>query len=540
MKILAFLYDTARNMRGDPDFYENLLNRISHYGYNMFCLNLEYRFNFPSHPEVAPEGSLDPDDIRKLDLKAKALNIELVPFANCACHTEGFLALEKFRYLGMNLKGRNEQLKVGIEESYTLITELYDDLFKCFSSKYFHIGADEIRWLHKEFPDLTDGQRWNKATDFVLKICAYVQKHGKTVMLSGDMWANHPENRQSVKRMPEGIIICDRHYYGVRKFEPAKTIEAHNFFKSTGIRFLATTSVNGYYSAPPILSQNTEDNIVEFTRLNNELDGDGVFLTSWEYSKGGIFSAHWPFIYLQSRVFIDNRYDNNFYREYTAAEWGIDNDLLEQWYQYIDKDTQAYFEPLYESYGQITTQACIRMLRTELLARPNIFKGLDNIIWLCEEHINALTESAGKALLIAEKMSALAVQRKEESEALLEWSKTYLAILKICSLYLSLKLTYHEAAVYQFKDEASFNKYLNKCLDILNEMKKNMNILCKWEDRQIKLDNHAPSENWYIKTALKDLQNRYDKLRKAKFTCKALELFENFVAHPTDFTGRLF
>ncbi|MBQ6876217.1 MAG: hypothetical protein IJN46_08295, partial [Lachnospiraceae bacterium] len=79
MHIKAVLYDVGRDQGGREEFYENLIVRLADYGYNMLILNIEYRFHFSSHPEIAMPDSLTPDAVRRLDKIAKEHNMQLVP-----------------------------------------------------------------------------------------------------------------------------------------------------------------------------------------------------------------------------------------------------------------------------------------------------------------------------------------------------------------------------------------------------------------------------------------------------------------------------
>jgi len=98
-RIKGMLYDVGRDLRGDEKYYQELIKRLADYGYNMILLNLEYRFFFPSHPEIGMPDSLTPDIIQRLDKFARSYNIELVPFMNCAGHCNGIGMTEKYNHL---------------------------------------------------------------------------------------------------------------------------------------------------------------------------------------------------------------------------------------------------------------------------------------------------------------------------------------------------------------------------------------------------------------------------------------------------------
>ena len=191
MQIKGMMYDVGRDQRGDDEkFYQELIKRLSGYGYNMLMLNLEYRFCFPSHPEIGMPDSLTPEMVRRLDAFAQSYGVELVPFMNCAGHCEGIGMTEKYNYLCADDMQSNsvEQLCVNSAEAEQFMLDLFDDLYGCFSSKYFHIGGDEIRGLAKLYPDMDPDERMRIGVNFLNRMIADVKSKGKIPMMWGDMF----------------------------------------------------------------------------------------------------------------------------------------------------------------------------------------------------------------------------------------------------------------------------------------------------------------------------------------------------------------
>ncbi len=535
MKIQGLLYDIARGLRGDVKYIEELIPRLSSYGYNMLVLHLEYRFQFRSHPVIGPEDSLRPEDVVYLDGIAKEYGIELVPCVNCAGHCEGILLLEKYKSLGVDPTGMTkgvEQLIVGDEKALNLIKELYTDIMNSFSSKYFHIGGDEVRRLDVQLPHLSEEERWPIALEHVLSIIDFVKERGKIPMIWGDMFLKH---RECINRVSDDVIICDWEYFDRPSRSGPGNIEGQRFFKEAGKRVLASPAINGFYGHP-LVSVNSTENIRAFTSDNQAVDGDGILLCTWETNFGSFFSSHWPWIKLQSDVIRGTDSGGmEFLREYTRDEWGLDSDALKEWYELIDVEVQKILSP----YSDLPfTLICI--LRHQVFRTKNILPPLyDSRSWLGKEVRSELLDVLGKAKKVAEGMYDKAVRRREEPLRLLQWTDTFICILQLAELVDELEKSYHEAAIAQGSDSELFVEALNRCVSILQEMVCVSKPLGDWTETLVKYENQVAEEKWWIPQAQKDLAWRGEELKKVLENNRSLINFNRFIRFDPDIPNRV-
>jgi|LSQX01.1.fsa_nt_gb hypothetical protein len=574
-KIKGFLYDIARGMRGDADYIESIIRRLSEYGYNMLIINLEYRFKFLSHPSIGPSDSLSPEDIKRLDKVCNELGMELVPFANCAGHIEGIGLLEKYKDLSVDPTGVKgsmqqmlsigqaekcrpedlsvEQFELGNKDVEKLIFDLYDDLMECFSSKYFHIGFDEVRQMHVQMPDATEEERWEKVMEYLFLIVDYVKNKGKTPMMwVGSTFAHNPERRKYIEQLPKDTIIIDGSYSN-KEDDINKLIKTLEYQKLIGFDAVACSAVNGFRGTP-IVSQVSTGNIRKVNAAQEKIYGDtskGVLLATWEYNFGGCFSAQWPWIYLQSEIFKGrDSGEMNFLREYTSAEWGLETNELEQWYDYIDiavqniiaknADENEFIKEVLKNtiYG---AGRFLYDLRKSLFRSRNILQGLqDARIWATPDTISEIIQTLEKAKVIAQSMSDKAIKRKEESQRLLQWNNTFLAIFELLSLIGSLNKHYTIAAINQGENADKFRENLLMCADIMSEMLSKTEVLKEWSETLVSYENNVEEEKWWIVQAQKDLKKRMSELLSTLHNNRTLINFNRFVRFEADIPNRVF
>ena len=355
MDIRGMLYDVGRDQGGKEAFYEQMIQRLVDYGYNMLVLNLEYRFQFPSHPEVAMPDSLTPETVRRLDVYAKERGIELVPFMNCAGHCNGIGLTEKYNTLcadDSNSTKAVEQLRINLPEAEALMLDLYEDLYVSFSSKYFHIGGDEIRHLNVLYPNLEPKERIREAIRYLNKMCAHVKAQGRIPMIWGDMLLKYPE---LIEQVDQEAIICDWNSFTAPYLKPVSNRKTLSCFKEQNKSTIFSNAVSSWIGNP-MISDNTTQNIVFASREYQEIFGEdakGILTNVWQIEYGGCFDVVWPWLYLQSRVNQGEQRDcrsMEFLKEYTTLEWGVapEDDSLMKWYRLVD--TEVSKAVLYEAF----------------------------------------------------------------------------------------------------------------------------------------------------------------------------------------------
>ncbi|MDF2720928.1 MAG: glycoside hydrolase family 20 [Paenibacillus sp.] len=536
------MYDISDGMKGDADYIEQLMRRLSGYGYNMLVLYMENCFRFPSHPALGRNESLGADEVRRLNEVAQQLGMELVPCVNIAGHAEGFGFMEAHKHLSGDPSGASSavgQLRVDLPESLDFLEELYADLFTCFSSKYVHIGADEIG-IDKQMHHLPEDVRWSIALDRVVHMIELVKRNGKIPLLWGDMLLKH---RDTIDRIPDDAIICDWAYFSDPQFKGLSNVESQSFFRDAGKTSVAFPGIINFFGNP-VVSVNSTMNIRSFYRDHYDVFQDkarGVILCAWESEANSFFGCNWPWIYLQSKLFSgeDTGDGMGFMREYTRLEWGVDTDGLAQWYDLVDVQVQKAFlfhavvnpsihkavSPMRNRFYKLLTLFVRELFRTEN-PLPVLYRARPWLTAAVKQEVRAIL---GKALPVAEALYEQAVNRREEPRLLLEWNKMMLAVLDLSDGLESAVGHYHAAAVAQEKQPEQFAPRLADCIAAFRRMEGTMDALIRWGEVSIELDRAADYAAWWVRQGKEHIRLRAEELETGKSGRRGLVNVEVFI-----------
>jgi N-acetyl-beta-hexosaminidase len=234
----GLLYDLARNQRADPDHLERVVRKLAELDFNLMAINLEYRFDFPSCPGVAPLGALTPAMASALVAFGSSLGVEIVAQPNFTGHCEGLCATERLAHLSCDPYqqapgGGYDQLNLEIPEARELVRAMFSDICAAFPGRYIHIGGDEIRRLEYVFPG--DGEAQVEAMQrYLTLLFELAREHGRQVLMWGDMPLKHAKLR---KALPKDLIICHWCY------EPGGSRDGLETYKSEGFRVLSCPAV---------------------------------------------------------------------------------------------------------------------------------------------------------------------------------------------------------------------------------------------------------------------------------------------------------
>ncbi|MDP8244493.1 MAG: family 20 glycosylhydrolase [Candidatus Hinthialibacter antarcticus] len=215
------------------EFIENVLPKE---GVNLLVLELNYNFQFKSHPELASKNGLSVSDVKKLLSSSKKAGIELVPQFNCYGHQSW--AEHTFKLLSEYPEfdespgqyPNNEDIYCRSyctlhPKVHEIVFALMDELAEAFEAKKFHVGMDEVFLIADPACSRCKGK--NEADLFaheVNKIYKHLAQSGVTMMMWGDRFldgkttgigkweASENNTAPSINMIPNDILICDWHY----------------------------------------------------------------------------------------------------------------------------------------------------------------------------------------------------------------------------------------------------------------------------------------------------------------------------------------
>ena len=181
-------------------------------GINMLVVDLGEGIQFPSHPELAVEGSWSVEKMRAEIARLNALGIEVIPKLNFSNTHNGWM--KDYRHM------------VSSEPYYRMCSEVIADAMEIFGNpRFFHIGFDEEELDNQSrfsYQVMRVGESWWQ--DFLF-IISEVERHGARAWVWSDRGWHHPDYYE---RCPKSVIQQNWYYDGrTGGFDPEtnKTID---------------------------------------------------------------------------------------------------------------------------------------------------------------------------------------------------------------------------------------------------------------------------------------------------------------------------
>ncbi len=234
-----------------------LTEQLAPAGVNLLVFEVNYRFAWKSHPELALPGALTREQARKLAATCRRYGIRLVPLFNCLGHqswsTNTFPLLA--RYPEFDETPQIPRDNPGIycrswcpqhPRVNEVVFALFDELLEAFEADALHVGMDEVFLLAHEQCARCRGQ--DPARLFARAVNDY-HRHlvgqrrvemwmwgdrllDDATMKYGEWEASRNGTAPAVELIPRDIVICDWHY------EPRAEYPSVPFFQERGFRVL--------------------------------------------------------------------------------------------------------------------------------------------------------------------------------------------------------------------------------------------------------------------------------------------------------------
>lgn len=232
----------AVHLDGQTDRHLEVLGEqiptLAEMGINVIILEVNYGFDFESHPEL--RGSKAPitrQGAEKLLTICREHGVKLIPQFQCLGHQSWkgntYVLLTKYPEFDLTpgaFPGNEgiycrewDLLNPKVNE---IVFKLMDELIEAFQAKEFHVGMDEVFLLGNEHSPSTKGK--DPADLFAKAVNDYhdhiVKKRGLQMLMWGDRlidgtkmkygrWeSSRNGTAAAVDMIPKDIIICDWHY----------------------------------------------------------------------------------------------------------------------------------------------------------------------------------------------------------------------------------------------------------------------------------------------------------------------------------------
>lgn len=241
-----------------PVMIRALEEQLAPNGLNALVVEVDFNFQYQSHPELGSKSGMTKADVRQLLAVCRRHGIELIPQFQCFGHQGSrpnvflstypeLMAPPKPDYSDPNHYHVSwNPLDPRVNE---IIFPLFDELIKAFEPKYFHVGMDEVMLFPDETTPHYNGE--TPAEVFARAANGYhdylVKQKGLTMLMWGDRlidrsrirynWMESSSNgtAPAIDMIPKDIIVCDWHYNRMPDYPSI------GFFQEKGFRVWPAT-----------------------------------------------------------------------------------------------------------------------------------------------------------------------------------------------------------------------------------------------------------------------------------------------------------
>jgi len=271
-------------------------------GFNILLLEVNYSFQFQSHPEMSM-GGISKAQAKELVALCKAHGIRVIPLFNTLGHQsshQGPFPLLKhhpeFRepsprwYRGKRTRYMGWCPKQ--EALYPIVFDLVDEILEAFEADAIHLGMDEVfaiglcKKCKKEKTSALFAEHVRKMHEHVVgKRKVEMLIWADRLLPAGEMYKGPYESskngtHEAIHKIPKDIILCDWHYI------PRRAYPSLGYLIKNGFRVWPSTWQNVKAAK-------------RFVEVAHELAQPkmlGMMFTSWNSGPGawGLFRLLWP------------------------------------------------------------------------------------------------------------------------------------------------------------------------------------------------------------------------------------------------------
>ena len=275
--------DISRGPIPTMEFFKRQIHTMAEFKMNMLTFYTEHVFKIKGHPLIAPEDGLTTEQVLELTACAKQHHVELVGNFQSFGHFYNILRHDEYKECRENMG----VLSPAKEETYKLLSDIYDSIVPAYGSKLFNVNCDE-----------TYGLGEGPAKDLVAKIGVggvylmhmkrvhdMLAARGKRMMMWGDIALQHPDI--IVAGLPRDTILLSWGYGASPNYDSAIVP-----FKKVGFEFMVCPGVSCWSQIFPNYD-NAIVNIHNYVRDGAKFGALGMLNTTWDDDGENLFT--WNF-----------------------------------------------------------------------------------------------------------------------------------------------------------------------------------------------------------------------------------------------------
>ena len=199
-------YCAAKKVRFDETLWREISEGYANAGVNAVILDLGEAVIYPSHPEIAVEGSWTPDKLKAELRRLRSLGFEVIPKLNFSAMHDAWL-------------GVYERM-ISTPPYYKVCADLIGDVCEIFGRpKYFHVGMDEEVLSApnaNQFMAMRQGDLWWHDLNFYL---GEIRRRGVTPMMWIDHIVEKPELTKVYERLPKDVVLMPWYYESIFHYD---------------------------------------------------------------------------------------------------------------------------------------------------------------------------------------------------------------------------------------------------------------------------------------------------------------------------------
>lgn len=282
------------------EYYYRMMDKLSRYKINAVIWELEDKFRYSSHPELAASNAISKQEMQALCRYAKERNIEISPLVQGLGHAS--YILKHHRDLRENPKS-DWELCPSNPKTYELLFDLYGEAIKAMPyGKYLHIGGDEITAIGiDERCRATGKSAFELQMDWLDKVCQYARENGRVPIFWDDMplkyaglWTTILSDKTeeeldkvwNTEKLDRAIGLFPKNCIYMRWNYGDPTKPAHkrllSWYQEKGLPVMAATAASSGDS-PFMPREHTKSGYIKsFCQLTAENKLQGVLATAWD------------------------------------------------------------------------------------------------------------------------------------------------------------------------------------------------------------------------------------------------------------------
>ncbi|MFX1374678.1 MAG: family 20 glycosylhydrolase [Promethearchaeota archaeon] len=274
LKIRGVSDDISRGQAPTIENLKKFIKNLSHFKINQYYLAyMQDMFRFKNYPDIGEKrGAYNKEELQDLVDFAKMHFVEVIPIFQTISHWDNILHNPNYWNFG-EFPG-SSCLNIANEEIYKMLDTMIGEMSEVFTSKYFHIGADESfdvgKVNSKQYVE-EKGLR-NAYLTHYKKVYDIVKKHGYTkVVIYHDILYKY---RDILRNLPEDMIIMYWKYNTKKSHSIIDKIKKYNY------SIVVSPSIMDFNRIFPSMDK-YEKNIVNLIKYGHKKGIIGEVTSSW-------------------------------------------------------------------------------------------------------------------------------------------------------------------------------------------------------------------------------------------------------------------